>query len=298
MNAGQSGIAGVVVLFHPPPAVWENIRTYASGLDLLILVDNSAGEGVAARAETEFPGCIYLRNPKNLGIAAALNQGAGLAIDRGFRWLLTMDQDSRFEAGAFAALAAAREGLGGHVGILAPSLKLHDGDDPEIKEAWTEPRVAMTSGNLLNLGAYAKIGPFLEFLFIDYVDHEYCLRLKRKGYRVRRINAARLRHSLGQTEIHSVLGLSFRPTHHPAHRRYYMTRNRLYVIKKYPSFLLPEAFAWAKELFKMILFESARIGKFRSIARGVIDFLRGRYGSIENPVKIGRVGEMEVNKDR
>ncbi|MER3463640.1 MAG: hypothetical protein C4329_03655, partial [Chitinophagaceae bacterium] len=38
----------------------------------------------------------YLHDGENRGIAARLNQACKLAIQEGFAWLLTMDQDSFF----------------------------------------------------------------------------------------------------------------------------------------------------------------------------------------------------------
>ena len=281
MTVAKNGIAGVVVLFNPPDCIWDNMRTYALGLELLIVVDNSPEVVKDLKTKSEdFPGLVYVKNPKNLGIAVAMNQGAAIAIERGFGWLLTMDQDSRFDAGAFHALAAAREGSAG-VGILVPRHSLRDGDDFGRKEGWEDVRVAMTSGNLLNLGVYQKVGPFLEFLFIDYVDHEYCLRLAGKGFKVRRINTAVLRHSLGKLEVRNVIGFQFQPTHHSALRRYYMTRNRLYIMTRFPSILLPEAYAWAKELMKLFLFEKNKTKKLAFMLRGAVDFSMGKFGFLD-----------------
>jgi GT2 family glycosyltransferase len=42
----------------------------------------------------------------------------------------------------------------------------------------------MSSGNLLNLAAFKQVGAYNESFFIDYVDHEYCLRLKKKRFSI------------------------------------------------------------------------------------------------------------------
>jgi GT2 family glycosyltransferase len=66
------------------------------------------------------------------------------------------------------------------------------------KERFEEKLVVITSGNLLKVSAFERIGGFREDLFIDSVDFDFCLRLKKSGYRIMRCNQAILYHSLGE----------------------------------------------------------------------------------------------------
>ena len=283
MFEGKVALAGVVVLYHPAETVLENIQTYFSKLDSLILVDNSpiitpwVKSFVANNTQV-----VYRGDGINRGMAWALNFGAQKAQESGCHWLLTMDQDSRFEAGALDILIESAQRQS-HAGILSPAHVLSG------NTRWKYPKVedvnyVMTSGNLLNLAAYRNAGPFLEKLFIDYVDCEYCLRLRKSGYPVRVIHASRLFHYLGDLKPAGFLGLSFNPTHHSPSRKYYITRNRLYVMRAYPGFALSEAWAWAKEWVKFLLFEKQKFSKLKFMGRGLLDFLRNRYG----PLSLGR----------
>jgi len=136
----------------------------------------------------------------------------------------------------------------------------------------------MTSGCLLNLRAYLEVGPFLDGLFIDFVDNEYCLRLRTRGFAVLRANGARLKHSVGDTRKYG----PFIATNHSPLRRYYKTRNRFLVFTHYfrhfPGHCLFDLVRLAKEIGSIVLFEGEKLAKLRMMWRGWCDFLRGRYG--------------------
>ncbi len=269
-----------MVAYNPDSKVVANIGTYLDALEFLLIVDNSPHENISLKLLEQTGRVAYRWDGTNYGIATALNMGAMEAINRGYGWMLTMDQDSHFQPGALEAMAAcAREH--DRIGILSPIHLLESRRREATLTGCTEIKVAMTSGNLLSLEAYRAVGPFLDKLFIDYVDYEFCLRLNRFGYHNLRVNHADLVHSLGNLRKMKVLFWDFRPTHHSVLRRYYMTRNRLYVMRTYPFYAPAEAWAWAKELMKLVLFEKDRRVKLQSMVRGFRDFLIGRYGRCE-----------------
>ena len=92
----KKSIAGVVVLFDPEENVVENINSYLDQIDLLFIVDNSKNfnETIADYYKNNSK-VEYVYNGENLGIAAALNVGVKKAVGEGFKYLLTMDQDSK-----------------------------------------------------------------------------------------------------------------------------------------------------------------------------------------------------------
>ena len=72
-------IAAVVVLYFPDEdELIKNIQSYIHFLDLLYIIDNSDGLTEYQHKLKQFPvPVIYIKNEKNLGIAAALN----IAVD-------------------------------------------------------------------------------------------------------------------------------------------------------------------------------------------------------------------------
>jgi rhamnosyltransferase len=291
IDALPRGIAGVVVLYHPDERVPENIRSYLPSLDLLTVVDNSPVPSAALRASLEATGkVVYLWTGENRGVATALNLGAGQALDRGHRWLLTMDQDSRFEPGALEVLIAAAEteAAGTRLGIASPWHVLA-GDHGKPRTDTVYVHDVLTSGNLLNLEAYRNAGPFLDKLFIDFVDFEYCERLRKADYRVCIVHAARLIHSLGKRRPVRILGLTLHPSYNHPLRNYYMMRNRLYIWTRYPAFFFRTLHSTVITLVRLFALEEGRLGKLGYLLRGAFDFFRNRYGAYR-PLRSEKAG--------
>lgn len=99
-NANSTPLAGVVVWYNPDVQEVENIKTYLGFLSSLYVVDNSAGDNSALLDQLGVGSdrVEYIPNLDNLGIATALNKGCRRALEQGYEWIVTMDQDSCFDA--------------------------------------------------------------------------------------------------------------------------------------------------------------------------------------------------------
>lgn len=277
-------IAACVILFNPDISVIQNIESYSDNVDLLIIVDNSdkKNESVLSALKS-LPNSCYLDNKENKGIAFGLNQGCKLAKAKGFFWLLTMDQDSSFNEDSFHPLVDSPGAVDlKSTGIISPVHKTELLKFTPSQERMKEVRSTMTSGNLLNLDAWERIGGFRDFLFIDFVDHEFCLRLRKYGFHIYECQNAIMHHKLGGSRLFDFMGFRLTTTDHNYIRRYYMTRNRLYTMKKHfindPVACLTDIYFMSAEVVKIMLGEHDRKRKFKAFFLGIIDFLRGRYG--------------------
>ena len=277
-------IAAIVVFYNPDPAFVDNIRCYADDVEAVYVVDNS---------DTVLPGiekllasisnATYLRNPGNLGIASALNIGVQRAVTAGFDLVLTMDQDSRATPGMIDKMLSCLGSFKpGYVGIIAPFHATKPGEKPTGNVDCLEVAAVMTSGNLLNLEAYREVGAFLDELFVDFVDIEYCLRLRSFGYGVIRANRAVLEHNVGTIMKFRLLSKDFHLTSHSPLRKYYKTRNRFFVADRYkeifPGFCRADRVRFCLELLRLFLFESEKREKLAMMRRGYRDYRRGRLG--------------------
>ncbi len=271
-------ICGMVVLFHATEKVLQNINTYLPFLERLYIIDNSQEENPLF---SHLPKVKYQINHENKGIATALNQGVALAQKDGFTHLLTMDQDSYFQGNDFQKmlqLVEQRQEM--DVGIYSP---LHQTESTKMNQAIEkETEVVMTSGNLLDLAICQKLGGFKDWLFIDGVDHEYCLHLRKEGYRIKVLKEIVLVHSLGNVQEKVFLGHHFTLTNHSPIRRYFITRNRYYIASLYqdtfPKFCQRERANQRKEILKILLFEKEKIAKLKAILRGKRDFKKNKKG--------------------
>lgn len=230
----NKGIAAVVITYHPPADLLDNISSYASWVHQVYVYDNSE-PAADLRFLSSVKNVQVIRNGENKGIAANLNQAAHKAISEGYQWLLTMDQDSRFET---AMLTAYLQCVQDHaqkesVALFGPNY------EQQKKSIACTPVVVtnlITSGALLNLKHFNRIGAFDENLFIDSVDFDYSIRARLQGLQLIRFDNIFLQHNLGTPVHRSSIKSAFlkkktKRVHNPV-RCYYMYRNMLYLSKK------------------------------------------------------------------
>lgn len=90
-------LAGVVILFNPDNDVINNIMSYAPFLKNLYVFDNSpSSHEELCKVIKEKTDVLYFWDGENKGLPVCFNKALQLAKNMGFNWLLTMDQDSRF----------------------------------------------------------------------------------------------------------------------------------------------------------------------------------------------------------
>lgn len=277
-------VAGTIVLYNPDRDVIGNIMSYLEDVNILYVVDNSEKTDKYITDQLlKLRKVRYLPQGENVGIAMALNIAAREAVSAGYDFLLTMDQDSRAEDNMVGTMLSCLNGKDvAGIGIISPFHSVCHGRMPEGDYPCQEVPFAMTSGNLLNLAAYGKVGPFLDKLFIDCVDYDYCLRLVGSGFRIVRANRAILHHKLGNISSYKVLYKTLTTSNHSPLRRYYNTRNRFYIWKTYGAvaeeFVKEDKLKFVWEVRNVLLGEKKRPAKIKMMLRGYLDYRKGRFG--------------------
>lgn len=280
-------VAAVVVWYKPViDDALRNIETYLAEVERLWIIDNSEdGNWLKIKCFlSENPSVDYVSLGENKGIATALNCGFRKAIDAKYDWVLTLDQDSSASVGMVPHLCSSVKKLtaqGVNLGILAAQP-----DTPtrakKSYSGYTKMDSVIASGNLVSVKAYEDVGGFVDALFIDVVDCEFSLAIRRAKYEIYQDNAAVLHHNLGQIVPKSLFGIKMYPTNHAPIRFYYYTRNRLYVREKYraefPEFIRWESINYLKWWIKVLLFEKDKMKKIGYSFRGWRDFKRKRFG--------------------
>lgn len=273
-------IAGVVVWYNPSNDDINNIKSYINEVDKLYIIDNTEGKKNDSKLISNKK-IEYIYNNKNIGIASALNLAAQKAIKDNYKYLLTMDQDSKFINNNLKRLIDTVEKTDmKKIGIVSPWHKTKLKTE-KPKEEIDYPLDVMTSGNILNLEIYKKIDGFKDFLFIDGVDIEYCLNLKKHGYRIMRVNSVELEHDLGDIFYKKFFKKEFMCDNHNYIRIYYMARNYRYIRDNYKD-VAPEfcnILVKIKGLiFKIIFYEDDKYKKLKSIYIGIRDYKKKKYG--------------------
>jgi rhamnosyltransferase len=285
---GKIMICGVVISYNPSAAILTNIEALRGQVEHVLVVDNTPKtHSMSILTDLEnLNCCTVIRNGKNLGMAAALNIGIRYAMAEDFEWVILFDQDSRICENFITGMMSGCACTSGHgkAGVLFPRCK----DSrlgvflPTDRAANGDVRDCMTSGSMVHAGTFRALGMMDEELFIDYVDLDFCLRLRAAGLKLVECPEAVLMHSLGRMTQHRLLGKTFSTTNHSAKRRYYITRNRLVVMRRYFRFDRQWAFgdfrSMVKESIKILFCEKDKLAKAGYMLRGIFDAAFNRLG--------------------
>lgn len=280
--------AAVVVTYHPDSGIVSRLRAIASQFQRVIVVDNRSTDSELAPLQflaDEESRLVLLKNPENLGIATALNQGCQQAVSEGIAWAATFDQDSVPSPNLLAQVAGewAADTQRDRIGLIGVNYRFPSGATIiPAGAALSAAKAVITSGSLLNLEAWREAGAFREDFFIDEVDHEFSLRLRRRGWAVKMTRSVLMNHVQGSPRNRNLAGWRLTSSHHSAVRRYYMVRNRLLMARAYwgfdPVFVGLQLGRSLRELATVLLFEPDKANKLNAMARGLMDGLRGRTG--------------------
>lgn len=288
-------ICAVIVTYFPRTPLTEPLAILAPQVHELLIVDNGSPlESLRSLTQSaESFGATLLPLGFNRGIGHALNVGLHFAHARGCHWLATFDQDSLADSTMLATLlhAARSHPHPERIALISPVHvdRKHGiplGTKPGNQEGplWRELQTAMTSGNLVDVPLVLAHGGFEADFFMDYVDHELCLRLRAASYHILEARSARLLHALGQMSAHRLGPHTLHVTHHSVTRRYYMSRNRFVLWGRYARseshWVRRDMRGFLTELLGILLYERHRTRKLLMILRGAWDALRGVRGPL------------------
>lgn len=231
-------IAAVVILYHPDENVVSNIKTYYDHVDKILVFDNSETEPLFKADFLELGKIEFYHDHKNKGIAKRLNLGAANSIQEGFEWLLMMDQDSKFSEEAIKNYLRCFYKYENKENVAIFGTRYKRTKTASLEECSpTETHELITSASLLNLRSYKTIGNFDEALFIDSVDHDYCIRAKLKGFSLIEFSNIYTLHEIGtqvyKSSIKTLFIIKKKKEIHSPLRCYYMYRNLLYLERKH-----------------------------------------------------------------
>ena len=274
-------LAGIVILYNPDKDVLENIATYIEELDCLYVFDNTEKPDIKIVTKIkEMPHIQYISFCENKGISYALNHALTLAKD--YKFLLTMDQDSKFYEGMMRQYKNYLESIYSKDNSVAMFSVHYDGlKISTVSSEFIDVARAITSGSVVNIDIARRIGGFDENLFIDEVDHEFCYRARLQGYRIICIATINMHHNMGKPISVGIFGKNYLALNHNSVRKYYIFRNTIYVMKKYPGVRGRCVIELFKNFIKMVLVEPDKTERFLYICKGVKDALTGKMGKLQ-----------------
>lgn len=279
-------IAGVLVLYKPNiEDVLINVSTFINEISMLYVIDNSGyTRNVEQKLLDNFGKKVsYFAFLENEGIAKALNKGCQLALENGFYWVLTMDQDSKFLNAEYFNIVRGADCQ--DVAIFSIPQKK---DKEALKDLGFYPMdVVITSGNIISLLKWNDINGFKELLFIDEVDIDFCLRCKRSGFKILAVGGFYFDHHIGSVVNGNYLYKRKEIDLHSSIRLYYIFRNVLYTYKEFKhdfySVVRPRRKYLKIKFKRQVLFSQTPFVDIYFMLLGVFHFVIGKNGKLNIP---------------
>jgi len=292
-GAARGDVCGVVVTYHPDSGFAQRLRDILQQVVTAVVVDNGSADAQLEMLR-ELAGehrVALVLNGANVGLARALNIGIEHAAALGFAWMVLLDQDTRIDADLVETLVAVRESFTDkvHLAVIGAAFREKHRHSTKIARfenrgsEWQEVEAAITSGSLLSLDAYERIGPFREDFFIDHVDTEYCARARARGYHVLKTLRPIMTHSIGKPTQHRLLWMKKWTSNHSADRRYYITRNHTVMLREGSgrisgSWALMGLLSALNACKRIALYEDAKRQKIAAVFSGWWDGVQGKMG--------------------
>jgi len=182
--------AAVIPCFNEQAAIGAVVKGVCEHLPTVFVVDDGSTDRTATAAEQV--GAIALVHKANRGKGAALRTGWQRALERGFRWAMTLDGDGQHLAEHVPAFFECAERTG--AALVAGNRMTHAGDMPWVRRVvnrWMSRRISKAAGRLLpdsqcgfrlmNLDAWSEL-PLATTHF--EIESEVLLAFVARGYAV------------------------------------------------------------------------------------------------------------------
>lgn len=286
-------VCAVIISYNPGDYLISNVIALRPQVDNVIIVDNGSREYLRNILDTvsKIGGVKVIYNKDNLGIAAALNIGIKYAMNAGYNWVATFDQDSKAKTEFINSMLSAYESCEYKDSVAIISPIYYDqvtgkycsfGRGKANPASFIKVETTMTSGNLIPTYIFPKVGLFDEAFFIDYVDYEFCFRCLAHGFKIIESQTSVLYHKVGEPTQHRFLWKNISATNHSPLRWYYITRNRIVLWKRYflvkPGWVMRDIIGLVKQILKIVLYENDIAKKVFSIIKGIYHGFSGKLG--------------------
>lgn len=301
---GKHAVAyAIIISYHPDLSKLERLLSAVSlQVQGVVVVDNGSSESVVAWLQSgRLPLHVRVISlGENQGIARAQNEGISAARNDGADYVILFDQDSVPAPDMVAQLMAAAErqaARGIKVGGVGPNyLDSRQGNPPPFikvsglrvhrqlcatPDAVVEVDYLIASGCLIPMSTIDDVGGMLDELFIDYVDIEWGLRAKTKGFQSFGVCGAMMAHDLGDEPI-DFLGKRY-PLHSPL-RHYYHFRNAVWMYRqgRLPIYWrLADGWRLLLKFGFYTLFAKPRLQHLKMMTKGVFHGFIGRMGRLD-----------------
>lgn len=294
-------ILAVVVTYNPDVGHLEKLLdVLLHQVEKVLVIDNNSAQFHQEQLNTQSHRIEFILNDDNVGLATAYNQACSIAKELEFSHIILFDQDSLPATNMVdALLAAMTQRNQNELVAAAAGPKYHDKKGQKlspfvrIKDFHLE-RVdcaenevveidhLISSGSLIDLRAIDYVGNFIDELFIDCVDTEWCLRARHRQLVILGVGNATMQHNIGEAYL-NVFGRQL-PMHTPI-RLYYQFRNQLWIMKQHWvgwRWRIVDGLRCIKLLIVYVLFAPNKIKNISYILKGLAHGIRSHMGKLSD----------------
>lgn len=253
----------------------------------ILIVDNASTDGTIETLQQngwlEQPNIQLIALKENTGGAGGFSAGMQYAFEQGADYVWMMDDDAiphpialeeimRYATPEhiYGSLAVNGDNTAWATTLLAKNKTVHlKNQVPELAEAHSLPFL----GFLTSKEIYQNIGLPDASYFIAADDVEYCIRAQHAGHKTFICGQSQIEHPKSDRYEFNFLGKKITCLNLVAWKRYYDTRNRLLIAKKYYGFkyytqTIPASFI---RLFAALLNEKNRLKQVKACVAGFYD---------------------------
>jgi rhamnosyltransferase len=290
-------ISSIIVLYKTELDIFKEVlAAHLENFSNIILVNNSSEISLDSFKSSQV---TIINNPDNIGLASALNVGILEAKKQGAEMVALFDQDTLLPDDFLQNMLKHMNAYQGikKLALFSPVFFNHVTDDygsiinfkpfrlirsrPDKQKSVTHPQYVITSGSFIPMSVLDDLGLMREELFIDFVDIEWCLRARAKGYEIVSFTQIEIAHHLGDSSV-SFMGTNY-PIHSPL-RMYYYFRNAMYLYRLREIDLNWRLVDATRNLFRFLfymLFVRNRHTYFKYIIKGYYHGLIKKMGKLE-----------------
>jgi rhamnosyltransferase len=290
----MSKVCAIIVTYNTTlSSLLRVLRSICFQVDRVILVNNDANEFLPFLKE--FGNIFEYALGENFGIGYAQNFGIKLAINDKFGYVLLSDQDSIYPDNYVKRMLLGCS-VNPEIGAIAPAfvdLNVDNGEPSfvfsmgplfvtrKVTEGTYDIFHAIASGLLIKTVALIEVGLMNEELFIDWVDLEWCWRLRSAGFRLIGDSSVSIDHILGDRS----LNIGFRNVPIRSHiRHYYITRNAFHLALRTPYLSRAQRLVLGARSMKYLIgfpiLGGENLLNFRYVFLGLFHGIVGRLGRV------------------
>ncbi len=277
-------VGALIVTFNPDINLLnKNIEAILPQVKEVIIVDNASKNIFDIEQLVSNKSVNLIKNTSNLGIAAALNTGFQFFVKNDFDFCLTLDQDSVCPANMIKTYLQVFNTYSkeNKIGIICPAINYVGwSNQNNYSESVIPVKACMTSASFTSIEAWKTVCGFDESYYIDFVDNEFCKKLKLTEYEILKVTDVILEHNLGVCKEICILGKKIKYSLHSPLRYYYMIRNNIMYLKKYHKSenLIKEIIKVTYITVSALVFEKEKKQVLTYIRIGIKDAFHNRMG--------------------